>query len=232
MCNLLLTFDFLKNIMARYKSILQLTGSLDGLVFYKLNGIPVVRKKSGFNKKDFKTKDNYARVRENSTEFGHCSKVGKMLRRATFPFSNKSGDKFLYQSFAKLMTKIKDCDHFSDRGKRTVEIGLRTIEGKKMLREFGFGNVNSIKYFLQSFLIDEKISLKINFTTEAEQIHLISIKPNYQQYTFEKNEEILPINNTLEFSFDKHFDSDDILYFVALTKGKDILAMGFVCDER
>jgi hypothetical protein len=31
--------------MARYKSILQFRGSLDGLVFYQLNGVPVVRKR-------------------------------------------------------------------------------------------------------------------------------------------------------------------------------------------
>ena len=63
--------------MARYKSILQFQGSIDGLVFYELNGVSVVRKKSGFNRDDFKTKENYARVRENSSEFGHCSKTGK-----------------------------------------------------------------------------------------------------------------------------------------------------------
>ena len=68
--------------MARYKSILQFQGSIDGLVFYQLNGVSVVRKKSGFNRDDFKTKENYARVRENSSEFGHCSKMGKMLRNA------------------------------------------------------------------------------------------------------------------------------------------------------
>lgn len=214
--------------MARYKSILQLRGSVDGLVFYQLNGVPVVRKKSGFDKNSFKTKDNYARVRENSSEFGHCSKVGKMLRHAVRPFSEKSGDKFLYQSFAKLMTEIKDLDHFSDRGKRSVEIGLRTIEGKKLLTEFAFGKVNSIKYSLQSILIDEKISLKFSSTTAAEKVHLISLNPNYLNYTFDKKEEVLPINNALEYSFEKHFNGDGILYFVALTKGKEVLAMGFL----
>jgi hypothetical protein len=64
--------------MARYKSILQLTGSLDGLVFYKLNGIPVVRKKSGFKKKfDFKTKDNYAREEKIAPSLGIVLKWGK-----------------------------------------------------------------------------------------------------------------------------------------------------------
>ena len=48
--------------MARYKSILQFQGSIDGLVFYELNGVSVVRKKSGFNRDDFKTKEKKLRI--------------------------------------------------------------------------------------------------------------------------------------------------------------------------
>lgn len=76
--------------MARYKSILQFQGAIDGLVFYELNGVSVVRKKSGFNRDDFKTKENYARVRENSSEFGHCSKTGKMLSKMPFILTIKN----------------------------------------------------------------------------------------------------------------------------------------------
>ena len=119
--------------MARYKSILQFQGSIDGLVFYELNGVSVVRKKSGFNRDDFKTKENYARVRENSSEFGHCSKTGKMLRNAIYPYYKKCGDRYLYQKFAQLMTAIKDLDNISERGKRTVYQGLKTTEGKRLL---------------------------------------------------------------------------------------------------
>jgi hypothetical protein len=46
------------------------------------------------------------------------------------------------------MTQIKDCDHFLEE--KNGKVGLKTIEGK-MLYEFGFGNVNSIKYSLQFF---------------------------------------------------------------------------------
>jgi len=90
----------------------------------------VVRKKSGFNRDDFKTKENYARVRENSSEFGHCSKTGKMLRNAIYPYYKKCGDRYLYQKFAKLMTAIKDFDRVSERGKRTVYQGLKPQKGK------------------------------------------------------------------------------------------------------
>ncbi len=128
--------------MARYKSILQFQGSIDGLVFYELNGVSVVRKKSGFNRDDFKTKENYARVRENSSEFGHCSKTGKMLRNAIYPYYKKCGDRYLYQKFAQLMTAIKNFDSVSERGKRTVYQGLDFFRAQyatySTLSAFGF----------------------------------------------------------------------------------------------
>lgn len=216
--------------MARYKSILQFRGSLDGLVFYQLNGVPVVRKKSGFDKNSFKTKDNYARVRENSSEFGHFSKVGKMLRHAVRPFSEKSGNQFLYQSFAKLMTHIKDLDSYSDRGQRSVAQGLKTEAGKKLLGNFVFGKVNSVKGFIKTMSIDDKINLVLDQNTEAEKIHLISVLPNYSKYSFERKEEIKIVNGENRFSFEKHFEEEDVAYFLALSRGKEIVAMGF-CDD-
>ena len=216
--------------MARYKSILQFRGSLDGLVFYQLNGVPVVRKKSGFDKNSFKNKDNYARVRKNSSEFGHCSKVGKMLRHAVRPFSEKSGNQFLYQSFAKLMTHIKDLDSYSDRGQRSVAQGLKTEAGKKLLANFVFGKVNSVKGFIKTMSIDDKINLVLDQNTEAEKIHLISVLPNYSKYSFERKEEIKIVNGEHRFSFEKHFEEEDVAYFLALSRGKEIVAMGF-CDD-
>ena len=76
----------------------------------------MVRKKSGFNRDDFKTKENYARVRENSSEFGHCSKRGKCSRNAIYPYyKNVATDICIRNS--KLMTAIKDLDSVSERGK-------------------------------------------------------------------------------------------------------------------
>ena len=190
----------------------------------------MVRKKSGFDKNSFKTKDNYARVRENSSEFGHCSKVGKMLRHAVRPFSEKSGNQFLYQSFAKLMTHIKDLDSYSDRGQRSVAQGLKTEAGKKLLANFVFGKVNSVKGFIKTMSIDDKINVVLDQNTEAEKIHLISVLPNYSKYSFERKEEIKIVNGENRFSFEKHFEVEDVAYFLALSRGKEIVAMGF-CDD-
>jgi hypothetical protein len=63
--------------MATYESLIKIKGSIGDLVFYSLNGKNVVRKKSGFNKNAFKKSPSYEKVRQNSSEFGHCSKAGK-----------------------------------------------------------------------------------------------------------------------------------------------------------
>lgn len=228
MCNLLLIFDFHYDNMARYKSIIQLQGSLDGLVFYQLNGIPVVRKKSGFDKNNFKTNENYARVRENSSEFGHCSKVGKTLRQACWPFTKKSGDQFLYQSFAKLMTSIKDLDALTERGKRTVREGLKSEKGKKLLSDYVFGKVDSVNKYIKKVTINEDIHLFFNENTTAEKVHLISVLPNYSNYSFEKKEEVIEGNGAADISFEKHFEHEDVVYFLALTRGDEVMAMGFL----
>ncbi|MEZ7508165.1 hypothetical protein QO190_06205 [Cloacibacterium sp. Arc13] len=213
--------------MARYKSILQFQGSIDGLVFYELNGVSVVRKKSGFNRDDFKTKENYARVRENSSEFGHCSKTGKMLRNAIYPYYKKCGDRYLYQKFAQLMTAIKDLDTISERGKRTVYQGLKTTEGKKLLSSFVFGKISSAKDFIKKTSYDEGISVQLNMPQPLPSLHLVSILPNYESYRFEVQEQKVSVDNGV-FTFGSYFQEEEALQFVAIYEGEEILGMGFL----
>lgn len=78
--------------------------------------------------------------------------------------------------------------------------------------------------------IDDKINLVLDQNTEAEKIHLISVLPNYSKYSFERKEEIKIVNGENRFSFEKHFEEEDVAYFLALSRGKEIVAMGF-CDD-
>src|SRR5207244_1915009 len=96
--------------MATYKSFIKINGSVGDLVFYNLNGKDIVRKKSGFNKSAFKKDPAYEKVRQNSSEFGHCSKIGKLIRQSIGNFIQHAEDPLLYQKFAKVMTEIKDLD--------------------------------------------------------------------------------------------------------------------------
>ena len=70
--------------------------------------------------------------------------MGKMIRKSLEVYVKETGDPLLYQKFAKVMTAIKDLDNTSERGKRTVENGLKTEEGRKLLRDFQWGTVRKV----------------------------------------------------------------------------------------
>lgn len=212
--------------MATYESIIKITGAVGDLVFYNLNGKNVVRKKSGFNKTAFKKSPSYEKVRQNSSEFGHCSKIGKVIRKSLEIYIKESGDPLLYQKFAKVMTAIKDLDTVSERGKRTVELGLKTEEGRKLLREFQMGAINKVSDCIR---IQDQVLYK-NDERTSDQAVVITIKLDSENYKTESAEEIITWDKEQESSFKKYFSEDGILlYFVVLKNEKnEITHMGFV----
>ncbi|PKF75991.1 hypothetical protein [Chryseobacterium sp. PMSZPI] len=213
--------------MATYESIIKITGSVGDLVFYNLNGKNVVRKKSGFNKTAFKKNPSYEKVRQNSSEFGHCSKIGKIIRGSLDVYIKETGDPLLYQKFAKLMTAIKDCDNISERGKRTVENGLKTEDGKKLLKEFRFGDKDNLATGIE--IRENFLSVDKQYDT-ADQLILSTIKLDSEHYTAEHLEEIISLHQQEKLPFKKHFSTSDILLHCIILKNKnnEITRMGFV----
>ena len=124
--------------MGILKGIVQFTGSFNSLSFYELNGRIVVRKTGGFNGEAIKTQDNYLRTRENASQFGHCSKAGKVLRRALFPYLNTIRVPYLHNRVVSLLTGIVKCDVVSERGNKKVAVGLGTDAGKILMNGFNF----------------------------------------------------------------------------------------------
>ncbi|HAT64180.1 MAG TPA: hypothetical protein DCS66_06200 [Flavobacteriaceae bacterium] len=125
--------------MAKQKGIIPLVGTLGGLNFYYLNGKPVVRVAGGgFNGKAIKTKASMQRVRENSSEFGHCSRVNKAFRMALKPFYAGHRFTFLHSRLMGLFTQLKDLDTVHERGRRVVAEGVATAEGHSLLKGFGY----------------------------------------------------------------------------------------------
>lgn len=216
--------------MATYESLITINGAVGDLVFYNLNGKNIVRKKSGFNKTAFKKSPSYEKVRQNSSEFGHCSKVGKIIRQCINPYIKEADDALLYQKFAKLMTEIKDLDTVSERGKRTVKNGIMTEIGKEMLKNFQFGNIANMENKASiSFDLWDK-SLLIDKDIIADEAQILTIKIDFQKYETEYSEEQITIQKAQkEFTFEKHFsDEDALLHFVALKKENKIAYMGFI----
>jgi hypothetical protein len=124
--------------MGRLKGLLKITGQFDGLSFYELNGKIVVRRTGGFEGKAIKSKPNYERTRENASEFGLASAIGKKLRLELRPFLKKIHTPYLHNHVLKLFLEIMRCDSTSERGKRTVVLGLQTEEGRQLLDGFEF----------------------------------------------------------------------------------------------
>ena len=216
--------------MAKYESLIKIRGSIDDLVFYQLNGVNVVRKKSGFNSKDFKSKASYQKVRENSTEFGHCSKTGKMIRQALGTYLKDTNDKYLYQKVAKLMTEIKNLDTLHPKGQRKVDSGLKTETSQIILKNFKFGDIEN----LQKIIVKQEglfsTTLQLTNKTEAEEIELITLIPDYSIYKATIKSQTLSIlsrQNIFEFEKTEE-NSTTLLYFAVLKKSDKILAMGFV----
>jgi hypothetical protein len=124
--------------MGKLKGILKITGQFDGLSFYEVNGKIVVRKTGGFDGKAIKTKASYVRTRENASEFGMVVQTGMKMRLALRPFLKKIHSPYLHNHVVKKLHAIMGCDILSERGKRTVGLGLQTEEGRKLLSGFEF----------------------------------------------------------------------------------------------
>lgn len=216
--------------MATYESLIKITGSVGDLVFYSLNGKNVVRKKSGFNKKAFKKSPSYEKVRQNSSEFGHCSKAGKLIRSCINGYIKEAGDPLLYQRFARLMTDIKDMDTVSERGKRSVVYGLSTEKGKDQLKAFQFGSKAIISTEIKITATRHKITLSLHKESGIHQVTLITIKPDFEGYTAAFFEEHAVPAEEEEVNFKNHFpDGGLLLYFLVIKNNDgDILQMGFV----
>ena len=216
--------------MATYESFLKLNGTLGDLVFYNLNGKNVVRKKSGFNKNAFKKSASYEKVRQNSSEFGHCSKIGKIIRQCLAVYIKESDDALLYQKFAKLMTEIKDLDIISEKGKRTVKNGIATESGFQLLKNFQFGKIQTLE---NSVLVSAGLwdySLVLDKNIGVDEIIVETLKIDFEEYKSDHIKEIISVEKPLnEYIFQKHF-SDDVMqyFFVALKKDEKIIGMGFV----
>ncbi|MBY0487809.1 MAG: hypothetical protein K2P85_11575 [Flavobacteriaceae bacterium] len=125
--------------MAKQEGLIRLRGTIDGVNFYFRKGKPTARKAGGgFNAAAIKNSATMVRVRENNTEFGHCSQVKKAFSAVLlFHFANRK-DVTLHSRLMQLFIAIKACDLISERGKRTVNLGLQTAAGQHLLTSFAF----------------------------------------------------------------------------------------------
>ncbi|WNM19121.1 hypothetical protein [Flavobacterium capsici] len=142
--------------MAKQKGIIHFVGTINGVNFYIRKGKPVARRAGGgFNGSAIKKKPSMARIRENNSEFGTTSSAKKLFKDSLAPFLGNVKDSVLQGALMQLFIKIKNCDLVSERGKRSVPLGIESSEGKQFLENFEF---TSLKLPYSNSYFDEVTS--------------------------------------------------------------------------
>ena len=126
--------------MAKVDGIIEINGTLKGITFYRTKYGIYARAKGGISKKRIQNDPAFVRTRENCSEFGHCAKMGQLLRKSVGGLQLLAKDSRVSSRLSKIMNQIKNLDEISVRGQRLVSIGLQTLEGKKMLKGFDFND--------------------------------------------------------------------------------------------
>ena len=124
--------------MARSKGILKIEGTLQDMTFYNTSDGNLVKMKSSVNKQRISTDPAFARTRENGAEFGQAAKSGKLLRGTLRNLMLNTADKRVTSRVTQIMTQIKNLDTVSERGKRTVGIGIANAAGLARLKDLNF----------------------------------------------------------------------------------------------
>jgi hypothetical protein len=111
--------------MARQTGIIQLSGPLGGISFYRHKKYGMLARACNPVSAQRIAKDPaFARTRENGTEFGMASRAGKLLRQGLLGFLRDVPTEELDLRVMRLMMDIKTQDTVSQRGQRQVGIAL------------------------------------------------------------------------------------------------------------
>lgn len=109
--------------MPKQVGVIKISGLLGDLSFYKSKYGFIMRSRTGVDGKRIKRDPSFRRTRENSQEFAHAAKSGKLLRVALKKTLAKCGDSNVYRRLLKTMIKILQTDPINERGKRRVASG-------------------------------------------------------------------------------------------------------------
>ena len=133
--------------MARQKSLIQFTGVIGNIIFYKTIDGYLARKKGGIAPHRIHTEPNFARTRENNAEFGRAAQGSKLIRRAFRSLLHETSDTRMTSRLNGALVNVIRADAINKRGERTV------VDGDvSLLKAFDFNkNARLSKTFLVPF---------------------------------------------------------------------------------
>ncbi len=126
--------------MAKQVGPFFISGTIQGISFYKSANTWLARRAGGPSKKQIQTSPNFERTRYNLSEFAACSANGAFMRRF-MARSFKFNDSCMYRRFTKLLTQIKNYDTVSPYGQRCIAKALQSKAAKQLFCSFNFNKV-------------------------------------------------------------------------------------------
>jgi len=130
--------------MATQKGSIILEGQIGNLSFYRSNGKPLARQRSGVSKERIAKDPRYVRTRENNTEFGRASSAARLIRLAARLSLGERHELFedttLVNRLTPRMAAIVRADDIHGRGERVV-----LPKSLSLLHGFSFNAVSALK---------------------------------------------------------------------------------------
>lgn len=157
--------------MPKVKSLFNVEGTIGEVTFYKDQDGYRIRGKSGVSKERILNDPNFARTRENLSEFSNSAKGGKQLRKAISGLMLNAKDRRVTARVTKVMSQVKNSDLTSAAGLRNVATGIQTAVGKSWLKGFNF-NVDAP--------LDAVLKTYWNLDTVTGEITMASLIPSEQ----------------------------------------------------
>jgi hypothetical protein len=120
--------------MSKQTGLFRMTGKIGGVIFYQSNGVDLARVANGPTKERIGKDPNFARTRENNSEFGGCARVVKAIRLAVGERKTGKGD--VSRTIQRLMPIVKriNLSGSGGRGRRSIEV----VNHGTLLEDFDF----------------------------------------------------------------------------------------------
>ncbi len=135
--------------MARQTGIIQLTGTIGNITFYKSQDGMMAKEKTHISREKILHAPCYERTRENMREFACANEASKHIFNMTRSFSRSASDNRFHSRLVKIMQQVLRMDTYNIRGCRTIAEGIKTDEGKALLRHFNFNKHSNLGRILR-----------------------------------------------------------------------------------
>ena len=144
--------------MPKQKSIVKIKGTMDDMTFYQSKGRHYVRMKGGVDKERILNDPQFARVRENMSEFAAAAKVAATFRKSLNTLIKQLGGTTVQARLMRIFRKIINTGA-GDAGQRDIQL----LPNKLLFSEFQFNEDKNFDSVFTAFVdpptIDENRSV-------------------------------------------------------------------------